>query len=318
MRISRATAAFLALAWISALTAGGARAESGLTGAPILNRPIGARSSGMGRAFTAISGDAESVMYNPAGLAFSGWGEVYMAYMNGFAGGSYGLAAAPFKLGNLVLTPAFLYYNSGSIDLNLSDGTQGQVTGELDKVAMLSGSYAVRSDLAVGGTLKFTSINLAETASASAKHFDLGILYRPVDGLSFGAASLNNGGDIKFEEEGDPAPATLRAGAAYRFELNPPNLLDNSADVSHSELVVTSDWSRTVKEKGYFQAGAELNMKMQGELVLSLRAGYLFNRPEENVTVGLGVKSGAWAFNLGYEAAKDLNARMPVSLTWCF
>ncbi|MBU2574122.1 MAG: PorV/PorQ family protein [Elusimicrobia bacterium] len=292
-----------------------ARAGAGLTGAPILTRPVGARSSGMGRAFTAVSGGAESVMYNPAGLGFASRNEICLAYMNGFGGGGYGLAAVPLKLGTFVLTPAFLYYNSGEINLNLSDGTQGAVTAELDKVIMVSGAYLPGPRLALGGTIKFTSINLAETASASARHFDFGALYRVTDRLTFGAASLNNGGAIKFEQQGSPAPATLRAGAAYKFKLDPPNLLDRSADVTYSDILLTADWSRTAKEQSYYQAGFEMNMEISRMVILRLRAGYLFDRPEENMTFGLGIKKGQWDFAFGYEAAKNLDSRYPVSLS---
>lgn len=295
-----------------------ARAEQGLTGAPILNRSAGARSSGMGRAFTGVPGDAESVMYNPAGPGFIEGNSFYASYMNGFGGGNYGFAAMPLKTGNFMLTPAFLYYNSGRMFLNLSDGTSGSVTAELDKVGMISAAYALRPELMMGGTLKFTNINLAETASASARHYDLGLLYRMENGFSFGAASLNNGGDIKFEAIGDPSPKTLRAGVCYKVELNPPNLLDRSADISYSDLVLTADWSRTVKEKGYYQYGLEMNMKMPGGLLLSFRGGYLMNRPDEGLTLGLGLKTGKWTFGFGYETAKALDARHPVSASYEF
>ncbi len=313
MRSLRRRALFLSAAFF-ALNAGSARAGGGLTGASLLTRPIGARASGMGRAFTAVPGAAESVMYNPAGPGFAAGNEVYMAYMNGFAGGSYGLAAVPLRLGGLVLTPACLYYDSGKVELE-TQGVRETVTAELDKVAMVSGAYEPVKGLAVGGTVKFTSLRLAEAASASVTHFDLGALYRAGGGLSVGAASLNNGGDVKFEEQGDPSPATLRAGLAYRTELDPANLFDNAADVAYSELIVTADWSRTVKEKGCYQAGLELNMKMAGELLLSLRAGYLFNRPQESLTLGFGVKKGQWDFGFGFEASKDLGSRYPVSIT---
>ena len=317
MRAVPATAFFLLAAFL-ALGPGRAFAEPGLTGAPILNRPVGTRSSGMGRAFTAVPGDAEGVMYNPAGLAFAQDRKVYVSYMNGFGGGTYGFAALPVKAGNFVLTPAFLYYNSGKMTLDLSDGTSGDVTAELDKVAMLSAAFKPALKLAVGATVKRTSIDLGETASASALHYDLGALYSAEKSLSLGAALLNNGQAVKFEEKGDPAPATLRAGFSYKFEINPPNLLDRSADISYCDIVFTSDWSKVVREKGYFQSGAELNMKMPNSIFFSLRAGYLFGRPEEGVTLGIGIKSGRWDFGFGFETAKKLDARRPVSLSYEF
>ena len=318
MRILPALAASFFLAAGFTLNPAGARGEAGLTAAPILNRPVGARSSGMGRAFTAVPGDAESVMYNPAGLAFATGLKAHVSYMNGFGGGAYGFAAVPVKAGNFVLTPAFLYYNSGTMRLNLSDGTSGDVTAELDTVSMLSAACKPLPDLAVGATLKRTAIELAETASASGLHFDFGALYAPTKSLSFGAAALNNGGAVKFEEKGDPAPATLRAGVSYKVVVDPPNLLDRSADISYLDIVIASDWSRVVKEKGYFQSGLEMNMKMPNSLFLSLRAGYLFNRPEEGFTFGFGLKSGPWDFGFAFEAAKKLESRRPVSLSYEF
>ncbi|MCX5784067.1 MAG: PorV/PorQ family protein [Elusimicrobia bacterium] len=304
----RACAVFL-IAAAFALGAGRARAESGLTGAPILNRPIGARSSGMGRAFTGVPGDAESVMYNPAGLGFAPGTGAYMSYMNGFAGGSYGFASVPVKFKGFVLTPAFQYYDSGKMNLDLSDGTNGPVTAELDKVGMISAAYTPVPELAIGATFKFTSINLAEAASASARNYDFGLLYAMANGFSFGAASLNNGDAVKFEEKSDPAPKTLRAGVAYKMGLNGPVL----SDFSDYDLVLTSDWSRSYKEKGYYQSGLEVNMK-NPSIILSLRLGYLMDRPEEGLTLGVGVKKENWSFGFGYETSKDLDARLLVSV----
>lgn len=317
MKTLRALAAFLPLLAVLAAP-GRAGAESGLTGAPILTRPVGARSSGMGRAFTAVPGGGESLMYNPAGTGFAAGNEVYMAYMNGFGGGSYGLAAVPLKLESFVLTPAFLYYNSGEMNLNLSDGTRGTVTAEADKVIMLSGAFKPGPRLALGGTIKVTSIRLAEAVSASAKHIDFGGLYKATERLTLGAASLNNGDSIKFESQGSPAPSTLRAGAAYKFRLNPPNLLDRSADITYSDITLTADWSKTAKEKAYYQTGFEMNMEIAKMVVLAVRAGYLFDRDQEGVTFGLGVKKDKWNFAFGYEAGRDMNSRYPVSVSRAF
>lgn len=294
-----------------------ASAEPGLTGAPILSRPVGARSSGMGRAFTAVPGEAESVMYNPAGTAFIPAASVYVAYMNGFGGGHYGAVAAPVRLGRMTLTPSFVYYNSGSMNLDLSDGTSGSVTAEFDKVGALSAAFRPSPRLALGGTLKFTSISLAETASASARHYDLGALYRVTDSLCFGASAMNNGQSIKFEGTGAPPPATLRAGLTYKTEFDAERL-DSSSDVSYSDIVLTADWSRAAKESERYQAGAEMNMRMRIGIMLSLRAGYLFDRDDEGLTFGIGIRQHRWTFGVAYEASRDLNNRVPVSITYVF
>ncbi len=314
MRLLSAGLAF----FLGAVLFAAARAENGLTGAPILNRPVGARSSGMGRAFTAVPGDVEDIMYNPAGLAFAPSLKAYAAYMNGFGGGNYGFAGIPLKLWNFVLTPAFLYYNSGGMDLNLSDGTTGNVVGEMDKVSMLSAAYQPLHGLALGATVKRTEIDLAETASASAMSYDFGALYSIEDGLSFGAASLNNGAAIKFEDKGDPSPATFRGGVSYKFVFNPANFLDHSSPVTYCDLVFASDWSKVNKEAGHYQSGLEMNMKMPESIFLSLRVGYLFNRAEDGFTFGLGLRNGPWDFGFGFETAKKLDSRHPVSVSYEF
>ncbi len=317
MRPDRLYAAVLLTALLAVCTRS-LQAENGLTSAPILNRPIAARASGLGRAFTAIPGDTESVMFNPAGPGFITGTAIYLSYMNGFAGGNYGFTAATVKINKLVLTPAFIYYDSGKMNLTQADVVKGEVTAELDKTGIISAAYTPIPALSVGGSVKFTAINLAQTASASARHYDLGVLCKLENGLSFGAASLNNGGDIKFEKVGAPAPSTLRAGLAYKMELTPPNLFDPTADISYGDILLTTDWSRVSKEKGYYQSGFEFNMKMMQSIMLALRLGYLFDRSEEGFTFGFGVKTGNWNFNFGYEESKDLESRHPVSLSYEF
>lgn len=317
MTISRPLGFLLSAAFLAGAVPG-AWAGTGLTGAPVLNRPVGARSSGMGRAFTGVPGDAESIMYNPAGLAFAPGLKAYASYMNGFDGGGYGFGALPVKINNLTLTPAFLYFNSGDLDLNLSDGTTGTVVGEMDKVAMLSGAYMPLPGLGLGVTVKRTSIDLAGTASAAAMHYDLGALYALDNGLSFGVSSLNNGGAMKFEAKGDPAPAALRAGFSYKHTFTPANYLDSSSAITYCDLVFASDWSKVTKEKGFYQSGVEMNMKMPDSIFLSLRAGFLFGRPEEGLTFGIGIKNGPWDFGFAFETAKALDSRRPVSLSYQF
>lgn len=318
MRAAYSRFSFLSCAAYLALAPSVARAGAGLTGAPILNRPVGARSSALGRAFTAVPGDSESVMYNPAGPAFVSGPRASVSYMNGFSGGAYGSAAASVKAGNYVLTPAFLYYDSGRMTVNRSDGSGGEVTAELDKVAMLSAAFKLLPELSVGGTVKSTSINLAETASASALNYDVGALYSMKNGFSLGAAALNNGGAVKFEEKSDPAPATLRAGFSYKVVVNPPNFLDPAADISYCDLVLVSDWSRVYREKGYYQSGLEMNMEMPNSVFFSLRAGYLFDRPEEGFVFGFGLSNGRWNFGFAFETADELDSRRPVSLSYEF
>lgn len=317
MKKPSATLFCLSLA-LCAACAGRAAADSGLTAAPALNAPMGARPAALGQAYTGVPGGAESLNYNPGALAFVRGLSVSAAYLRGFEDSVHGFIAAPFKFGALVLTPGYLYFTGGDIDLDLTGGTTGKVKAEEDRTAYASAAYRLSERLGLGFTLKHTRIVLAEAASASALNYDFGALYVLESGLSLGASYMNTGSGFKFEEKRDPAPAVKRLGAAYRLEINPPNLLDKSADLVFCEALFSADWIGLHKDKGYYQAGAELKMGMTRDLTMDLRAGYLFNRPEEGVTFGFGLFRDKWSFDYSLGAAKDLNSRQQASLGYKF
>src|SRR5512142_3226935 len=87
----------------------------------------GVRASGMGQAFGAVTGDADAVYYNPAGLRpidamqlKLGFGSLYAGGSLGFLGGA--VFAFPSGIANDV--PAAIHVNNSSIQ-----GTAVQETG---------------------------------------------------------------------------------------------------------------------------------------------------------------------------------------------
>lgn len=303
---------------LSAALTAPAFAGPGLTAAPSLNAPLGPRSFAMGQAFTAVKGGGESVGYNPGALAFSKGYAVTAAYMRGFKDVGHGLIAAPLNFGRLTVTPSYLYFNGGEIDLNLSDGTTGKVNAETDTAAGVSAAWLVSPVLGVGATAKRVRVELAETASAAAMVYDIGALLDAGGGFSFGAALMNSGGSFKFEQDGDPSPAVTRLGAAFLSAINPPNLLDPDTDIIDSEMLLTADWIRPAEEKGYLQCGLDLAMKLGAGVTTSLRFGYLFNRPAEGFTLGFGVDTGRWSFDVALGSPKEMNARQQAGASYRF
>jgi len=303
---------------LCAAGAGRAAAEAGLTAAPVLNSPMGARSAALGQAFTAVPGDAESLNYNPGALAFAAGRTVSADYLRGFDGGGYSFIAAPLKFGNFVFTPGYLHFNSGEMDLNLTGFAPRKVTAETDSTVYASAAYRLGKRLGLGATAKRTRIELAETASASAVNYDFGVLYAMDNGLSLGASYMNSGGGYKFEERSDPSPAVKRLGAAYKLKVNPPNLLEPSTDLVYCEALFSADWIDVYKDKSYYQAGAELDMEMTMGLTVSFRAGYLFDRPEETMTFGFGLRGSRWAFDYSLGSAKEMSARQQAGLGYKF
>jgi hypothetical protein len=84
---------------VSLLSSGTAEARDKYAGA-FLKVPAGARAVGMGGAFTAVADDATAAYWNPAGLAFMKYKEVYFQHASMFNAAvqyNYGSLALPMK-----------------------------------------------------------------------------------------------------------------------------------------------------------------------------------------------------------------------------
>lgn len=309
----------LAALGLLAATAAPASAEPGLTAATFLQRQLGAQPAGMGYAFTAVRGRLDAMQFNPAGLAWLRKPVASSTYLNGLAGANHGFLGYGQPLPWGTLGVGLLYFNAGSIDLNLADGTTGRVTAEEDTA--LSASYGLELPLgvAVGATYRHVRLELAETARAAVSQADLGALWRtPLRGLSVGAAVQYLGPDVKFEEAGDPPPRTRRFGVAYHWPELDPKKLDPSVDLQKFDVTVAADWVEVLHERKSPRAGLEMGLQPHQLDRVALRFGWVFNRDSESFTFGLGLKEGRWGVDYSLGTAKDLGNLQQVSLAFYF
>ncbi len=289
-----------------------ARAQAGLTAAQILTRPYSARAIGMGGAFSAIQ-DAglDSLGYNPAGPASLRAADVETAYSAGVFGDNFGFFGAAVPAGPVVLSGGYLYDNAGTIDLNLSNGTQGNVTAEEDMVGLFGASVPLDWGLSVGAVGKYMHLTLAQQATATSFAADAGALWRtPLKGLSVGAAVQNMGPDVTYEKVGDPLPLSERVGAAYHLPW---------AEYSHGmfDFIQSYEFAADlVKERDQTSYGA-LGAEIESAL-LDLRVGYDVDASPQTLSLGFGIKERGFRFDYAMNLMGDLGEVHHVSVGYRF
>ncbi|MFA5161845.1 MAG: PorV/PorQ family protein [Elusimicrobiales bacterium] len=298
---------FITAALLTLLTAP-ARAENGSSGAAFLLRPLGARAAAMGQAAVSLPAKtADGLLFNPASTIYISSRTASADYLRGYADDSTGFAAFAAPLGGIVLTPAIFYYNAGTMNLNLSNGTRGTVTAEEDTMLIAAASAKPLKFLAVGAAFKYWSSSLAQSATARGTSWDIGAMAELPYGFMAGAALQNAGGSIKYEDVSDPAPLTQRLGFCWRGKIN-GHKIDSTSDFSDIDFTAATDYSKTLGEDGYFQSGVEIGMKPGDEMYFALRAGYMFGREVQTATFGAGVEQSGWGLDYGYGGARELPA----------
>lgn len=301
--MSRILSAILGLLLIAGL-AGSARAQSEAGAQSLLIAP-GARSDGMGRAFTAIANDANAVWWNPGGMAFARGHDAsfmytqlvpdladdvnfsYLAYVQhvegwGGIGGSvgylsYGKSLATDEFGNDIGE-----FTSYEIAPTIAYGTE------------------IVSNFGVGVSLKLVRVDLApafvsldgRAGRGTTFAADIGGLVKaPGIKSSFGAVIQNLGPNIAYidEDQSDPLGRNLKVGVGYSpFENEVHRVLvavDANRFLLPGRTLAVDVWS----------VGAEYEFNR----LLALRMGYISDPRGtiEDMTFGLGLGYRGFRFD---------------------
>ena len=267
-------------------------AGNGTSGAQFLQIIASPRAAAMGGAYTALCDDVNTIAFNPAGIAYLSTGEVALAQNNWIQGISnqYLAAAVPVRgFGTLGLEVNMLSVG----DITRTDvvgNSDGTTFGSSNMSAGLSYAKAISKNFSAGVNIK-TINETIDNVQASGYAADVGALFRASSKIDLGVAVQNIGAEIKFIDEADPLPLTLRGGLAYRPVTNVACTLD----------VVQPNDSGVYECVGLeYAAGAISNDKV----VFPFRAGYR-----------TGYDSGDLSgFSLG--AGVLYNGHISVDLAW--
>lgn len=262
---------------------GGALAAPGAEGAAFLDIPVGARPAALGGAYSALANDGYAAAFNPAGLGALDAKRLTLTHLDHlesnyeFAGYAHPLASGDHGIG-----AAVQYYRPGRVTgFDAAGLPTGDVSGHYGAYTLAYGA-GLGEWVSVGAAGKVVRAAI-DGVTATAYAADLGGLYRPSKALSLALVFANLGSKLKFMEQGDDLPRTLRAGAHYRPLDRWSFLLEGL--YAHTGL-------------GAARAGAEWRPL---ELV-ALRLGYRTDTIEE-LSPAAGLSAGVGLLVRGHEFA---------------
>jgi hypothetical protein len=279
--------------------------EPGQNACAFLNIGSGARALAMGQAFTAISDDVSSMYWNPGGMGFLDHRQVQFSHSEWYQDLRHENLGLVIPRGSVTFGAGLAYLDYGQIQ---GYDNFGYATEELSIYSLLASvSMAVRlSDkIAVGLTGKYIEQSL-DLAKGQAFAGDFGFL-ADFGVFRWGLAAANFGSAIKYLDETENLPLTIRSGLAIR-PMGETALI--ALDINVPREGETS-----------IHNGLELGMNDQ----LFLRAGltYKTNAPPEmkafGYNLGLGIAYGNGSFDYSVipsGIANDVSHNFSIGLRW--
>lgn len=245
------------------------------TAANFLQIGAGARSAGLGGAFTAVSEGALATYWNPAQLGRLESGEVHLSHFSWYQDITMQHLAASFRITDrLGLGGSLAYMNYGTIDaLDLNGSVIGQLSA-YDWAGGISVGYKWNDWLTTGLTGKMITQHLdTYQASTFAADASVGV---ETGRFKFGLMAANVGGKIMFESVRENLPTAIRLGVAAK-PLN--NELTAALDLEkqvYGDVIVRSGLEVALQSRYFLRAGydAAVNSSVpEGSSSLHLGAG---------------------------------------------
>jgi hypothetical protein len=305
-RLAKKSGLLMAAAWLGlAAAAHGAVSSVASLANPLDNNGGGARAEGMGSAFVGVADDAETMLWNPAGLALLPTTEMELDH-NSWVGGilqETGVVTIPAgDLGGFGVDADYINYGTlASYDSN------GNPLGDYSPYRFGLGAgwgKELLPGFSAGLSVNGSTQNI-DGSNYSDLSGDLGALWCPIPNLRVGLAYINLGTQVA----GYALDSALNGGASYRFDLTENNRL---------LLAGSAAWEPQGVNR--LQVGAEDTIQS----TLALRIGYEDSLASTDITgmtglsAGLGLILGGLTVDYAFLPYGDLGVSNRISLGYKF
>lgn len=279
--------------------------KTGTTAASFLKIGVGARTIGMGGAFTAVANDLSAIYWNPAGLGRLPTSQVSFNHIDWIAGVKYDNAAAAIAVGEIgTIGLSFTTMNVGDMEVTTTDMPEG--TGEMFSAGgtLIGLSYAknLTDKFSIGFNVKYVREDIWNMRAQTIA-LDIGTLYTAdiLNGVNIGADMSNFG--TKMRMVGRDNRVLIKTGAGGQnivnaeYELGSYDLplifrVGLATDILRSEnnrMTVAVDAIHPNDNTEYVNSGLEYTWAN----IVSLRAGWksAYERgSEQGLTFGGGIE----------------------------
>ena len=268
------------------------------TAGEFLNWGAGARSMGMGKAFTGLADDPSAIYYNPAGLALQNPLQVTAQHVFLFEDTFFDFGAVTYPVSGIG-TFALSFIGLTSLNYDYRDALWNETFDDfavLQQAYVLSYARDIFSWLAAGMNFKLVNETVFDATSIG-YGLDIGLMFTPSDIISFGLSVMNVlPANMKLSQQAEYLPITIKFGAALKL--------------FGERIIPVLDMEQELSGKDFkFRMGIELYPIQQ----VAVRAGL----DETELTFGLGAyfKPYRVDYSLAYQ---ELGFSHRVSFTLAF
>ncbi len=271
--------------------------SEGTTGAAFLKISRSARESALAGAYSSVGNDSNSIFSNPASLVKTSKKEFSLGFTSYIQGSKLGLFSYSWGKDDYKIGLGLSLFNVGDIERRGSADISGIMDsdGSFDSndMAFIFGYSKkgvfknILDDLSGGVNLKIIRSKL-DSKTAYALAVDLGFLYEYSKNINLSFAVSNLGTKIKFEEESDSLPLSLKAGGYYSIKENFKLIGEIEEYINDSKFYPSVAFEYMLKES------------------FALRGGYRFGYDTSNLgwdaglSIGFGVITSDVGFNYAY------------------